>query len=508
MKKIDLHIHTIATISDAHFVFDLNAFVEYVTVAKLDAVAVTNHNVFDIDQFRAIKNALPATVFPGIEINLANGHLLLIACDRELDSFQSRCDQVTKKIQDKTDFITFDELVEIYGDLNAYLLIPHADKNPEITGDTLKMLQPYLSAGEVASSKKFIYAIKDAKKPTPVLFSDLRIQAHLKNFMGRQTYIDCSDITIGAMKSCLQDKNKVALSEDDGNSLFQIFEDGQMLSTGLNILLGERSSGKTFTLDRIRDVVENPKYITQFQLVQQDNISEKDFNTDVQNRRSIFISEYLSSFKGVTDEVIHINLHANDAQLNEFLTSLLKSAGEAGRQDAYSKAALFSENEFSTTDSESLSQLIGSIRDIIENIEFRPAIEKHISHRSLKNLACELILALRTRALELRKRRLINEIIKDVKIQLQMHTSATPVEEIDLYKYRIEIEKVKKFETIVNVLKQESTIYEENIQGFRIEAKKTPFTKSGDVKAVSGKRTAFSDAFKKYDHPMIIFENY
>lgn len=48
MKKCDLHIHTIATPSDASFTFNLNVLENYVRKMQLDVIAVTNHNVFDI----------------------------------------------------------------------------------------------------------------------------------------------------------------------------------------------------------------------------------------------------------------------------------------------------------------------------------------------------------------------------------------------------------------------------------------------------------------------------
>ena len=48
MKKCDLHIHTIATPSDASFTFNLNVLENYVQKMQLDVIAVTNHNVFDI----------------------------------------------------------------------------------------------------------------------------------------------------------------------------------------------------------------------------------------------------------------------------------------------------------------------------------------------------------------------------------------------------------------------------------------------------------------------------
>ena len=79
MKRIDLHIHTVPTISESAFTFSLDTFKKYVHEAHLDAVAVTNHDIFNGDQFREIQKALGATVFPGIEVNVENGHLLIIA---------------------------------------------------------------------------------------------------------------------------------------------------------------------------------------------------------------------------------------------------------------------------------------------------------------------------------------------------------------------------------------------------------------------------------------------
>jgi len=130
----------------------------------------------------------------------------------------------------------------------------------------LNRIASYVSAGEVDSAKKFIRAIKDETMLTPVLFSDVRIRDEMEKLPTRQTYIDCGDLTLNAIKACLQDKGKVALSATDGYKLFQIFDDGQKLSTGLNVLLGERSTGKTFTLDRINELHDNVKYIEQFSL--------------------------------------------------------------------------------------------------------------------------------------------------------------------------------------------------------------------------------------------------
>ncbi len=379
MKKIDLHIHTVSTISDRPFIFSLDSFKRYVTDARLDAVAVTNHDVFDGVQFRAIQQALPLTVFPGIEINLEKGHVLIIADPSELDDFESKAKQVSNRISKIGDNISVEQLVQIFGDLKNYLVIPHYDKGPPISGSTLEKLKPYVSAGEVDSAKKFVRNIKDASKITPVLFSDSRMTVDLLSLPTRQTFIDCGTLTLEALKSCLKDKSKVALSERDGNRLWQLFDDGQSLSTGLNVLLGARSTGKSHTLDQISKVVRNVKYIKQFSLVQQDEAySEREFASSVERKRSAFGDQYLAGFKRILDEITPVDLVANERAMEAYLATQSRFAEETDRRDAYSNATLFAEVEFPTGSTEMLHSLITSVRQVIENVEYRPIVEKHV----------------------------------------------------------------------------------------------------------------------------------
>ena len=502
MKKIDLHIHTVPGISDSDFVFCLDAFKRYVLEARLDAVAVTNHNIFDAAQFRTIKKTLGITVFPGMEVDLERGHLLIISDGSNLEDFESRASLVSQKITKIGDAISVEEMEKIFGDLRRYLIIPHYDKDPSIDGQTIEKIKSYISAGEVDSTKKFIRAIKDDAKLTPVLFSDIRISNALTDLPTRQTFIDCGDLTLDVIKSCLRDKAKVTLSEKDGNKLWQIFPDGQKLSTGLNILLGERSTGKTYTLNKISSTVGNVKYIKQFSLVQQDEDAyEREFKNDVQRKRSNFVDEYLSGLKNVLDSIMSIDLVANNRQIEEYLFTLLKSAEDADRRDAFSKTALFDEVEFPVGQTQTLCELIGSVRQVIENIEYKEIIEKHLVPESLKRLICELIKLLWDKALENKKKKLVNELVKDIKQHLNLRTSAVQVKDVDLYKVSMDIKRVERFTEIINFLKREAVVFEESIQGFRVEAKKEPFAGPGEIKEVSHVKTAFSDAFKKYEDP-------
>ena len=62
MKKVDLHIHTISTVKDRPFTFDINVLEDYVQSQKIDVIAITNHNVFDRNQYEQIRVKLSNTI--------------------------------------------------------------------------------------------------------------------------------------------------------------------------------------------------------------------------------------------------------------------------------------------------------------------------------------------------------------------------------------------------------------------------------------------------------------
>lgn len=502
MKKIDLHIHTVATMSDRPFTFNLDSFKRYVAEAKLDAVAVTNHDVFDADQFRVIQNALPVTTFPGIEINVDKGHILVLTHPTDIEDFGKKTSLVTKRIQSVGDNVSVEDLIAIFGDLSKYLVIPHYDKRPAIAGETLEALRPYISAGEVDSAKKFVRNVKDPAKLTPVLFSDSRMALGLDALPTRQTFVDCGTLTLEALKSCFQDKAKVALSERDGNRLWQVFDDGLRLSTGLNVLLGSRSTGKSHTLDKISKVVKNVKYIKQFSLVQQEDVnSEREFATGVERKRSAFGDEYLSGLKRVLDEVTSIDLDVDARSVDAYLSTLLRFADETDRRDAFSSVALFDEVDFVVGGTQTLHELIGSVRQVIENVEYRLIIEKHVALPSLKRLAVELIETLRKTSLDFKKKKVVNDLVKEVKQGLQVRTSAVQVKEVDLYGIAMNRKRIERFKEIVRLLRKSAVIFEDSLQGFRIEIRKESFSGAGEIKQASGRKLSFSDAFASYGAP-------
>jgi hypothetical protein len=501
MKKIDLHIHTVSTLSDYHFEFDLSKLKEYVEKLEIDCIAITNHNTFDFEQFNIIRENLDIVVFPGIEIDLEGGHLLLISDNSEIseiNDFSNKCERVRKLINTKDEYISLEQFQEIFPSLDKYLLIPHYHKKPIIKPEVIEQIETLISAGEVSSYKKFKACIKDEFSLVPVIFSDTRYFSEMKNFSTQQTWVDLEDITLSGIKSCLTDKQKVFLTKEEGNEFFQATAEGLMLSTGLNVLLGERSTGKTVTLDKIFNTHENIKYIKQFSLLQND---AQKFEELLSRRHSTVSEDYLKEFKKVVDNVKDIDLQQNINDIEKYLNSLLKFASDNEKADAYSNTKLFSENHFGVKDLLGLKKLINATITLRENTEFKTIIDRHINLKSLKSLEIELMKEfIRIEEANLKKE-WINNLITKVKDELRFRTSLTVPSDVDFYRIMIENEKMKKFVSIVDNIKIEKEIDRKEIRGFKIVATTKPFSNASHLKKICNRQVSLVSAYDKYLKP-------
>ncbi len=503
MKKIDLHIHTIPSPVDANFMFSIEKLIEYVEIANLDSIAITNHNLFDKDQFEEILQQIAIPMFPGIEIDLEGGQILVIGENTDLDDFDRKCAQVSSHYYDDANGpISVELLKGIFGDLSEYLLIPHYEKKPPVKEETLSRLNPYVVAGEVSSPKKFVYCLKRDDMLTPVYFSDCRIDQDLVSFPLRQTYLDCDEINLSALKLCLRDKNKVALSEKDGHSLFQVFADGQQLSTGLNVIVGERSSGKSHTLGRIAENFDNVCYLEQFSLVARDDEEDqRRFNELLSQQRSLFSKEYLTELQRVIEDVNEINLEEDDQSVDRYVESLLKHAEEIEKRDIFSEAKLYSEEPFQAIDQKGLKELIASTKHLVRNEEFREIIDRHISHEHLKALYVALMSYFATKEEERLKKDWINELVRQVRHNLQIRTAAPTISELEPYRIAMNVKKVEKFRALARLARQPREIERRSLRGFDLVARVGPFNGAGELKKESKSQMAFSDAYESYDDP-------
>ena len=498
MKKIDFHIHTVKAISDSMFEFDIDSLIKYVEQMEVDCIAITNHNLFDKEQFITICENLNIKVFPGIEIDLEGGHVLLISENEDIEDFDYKCNKVKDLIIRKNDTLSFEQFVEIFPILDKYLLIPHSDKNPPIKEETLIKLGIHYFVGEVTSLRKFKLYIKEESKPVPVIFSDFRFTENLTSFPTRQTFVNVEDVSLRAIKGSLYDKAKVSLSKEDGNDFFQATDSGVILSTGLNVIIGERSTGKTYTLDKICNNFDNVKYIKQFSLLQ-DN--EEDFKRKVTTRHSLISESYLKEFKEVVQDANQVNLKDNEVKVEKFIDSLKKYASESDKLDAFSKCKLFNETNFEIDDLDNLKKLITSTSNLLENTEYKSIINKHISNDVLKLLIVDLIKTYNEKHESNLKKLWLNEIIGNVKDSLRFRSTTTAIEDVDFYKTQLEKVKINKYCYIVKKLQTEKVIDSKEIRGFKIIAKTKRFTGAAQLKSISKSQLTFSNAYNNYNDP-------
>lgn len=460
MKKMDLHIHTVSTKRDKPFAFSIEKLKGYVIQEKVDLIAITNHNLFDAQQFSDITNALPIKVFPGIEVDIEGGHLIVITDPSDIDDFTEKCAKVYRLNETSEDsYISEAQFMEIFNDLGKYILIPHYEKEPKLPLERVPQISPYIKCGEACSAKKFIYMQSRSEKLVPVLFSDWRVEEKAQFPLGRQTYIDIDDVNMMSLKYALTDKAKVSLKPEDGNSLFQILDNGLQISTGLTVLLGKRSSGKTYTLDQINAQFPGGKYIKQFSLLSTDDEqSQRKFEAALKNRGNSVTESYLGPFKTVVDDVQSVNLEQDAKEIDEYLETLKKAGEDAQRQDIFSKANLYQESNFSIKNLSSLVEMIEAVETLLGSIEYKELVEKYVGRRSLLRLA----IALREQYIQEKTDSLhkeyVNSLITSVKKELSVRSSTTAVPDIDLYQILMNQHKVQVFHDVVKMIKNDSLI--------------------------------------------------
>lgn len=503
MKKFDLHIHTVSTVSDRPFSFSLDCLKKYVEDKDIDAIAITNHNLFNRTQYELIRDALSIKVFPGIEVDVENGHLLVITEEDDIDDFVKRCDKIFEMNgSSNTTSISESAFVNVFQDLKKYLLIPHYDKYPKLELGRISSLKEYITCGEVTSAKKFLSLKKADGSLVPVIFSDIRITDNDIDFPDRQTFLDTDELTLSAVKYSLMDSAKVSLSSEDGHVIFEVLDNGLKISNGLTVILGKRSSGKTYTLDRIDEQFEGGKYIKQFSLLSKDDATDQEkFEGLLKTKGSSVAEAFLAPFKEVVEDVKTIDLERDEQNVDKYVQALLTAASEAERQDVFAKCRLFHETPYGEKELNSLDDLINAVDLLIENVTYKSIINTFITNNDLLHLA----ISLREQYIKEKEQELkwhyINDVVNSIQQELQVHSSNTPIPNVDFYQVMMNKEKILKFGIIVNAIKRERVIEERNLYSYKVIAKAEPFSGAQRMQRVSHSRMVFSDAFSLYNRP-------
>lgn len=348
MIKADLHIHTLSTPWDEPFEFDLEQLRQHVVENRLDAIAITNHNTFDKEQYDAIARELSGccTVYPGVEISALNAHILVIVDSSNAAQLEIACSEICNVLgNDTRAFLSFDQLTEMFPFLDESIVIPHYSKDPAISNENLKKLEGCVSAIEVSSLAKAIRFNKMRTQVYPaVFFTDYRFGCEStdgtrKRYRPGGIYLRAASAAFPSVKAAFNFDD--VLLSSSGDSDFE-FAPGISVVNGLNLILGKRSTGKTFTLDRIESLCDegDAYYIRQGELV--DSSREDSFYKDLDNRFSNVVHAYLAPWEPILEEAIRRGTKATRKDVvRHYLDALKKHAETSTLSDNYSKCRLF-----------------------------------------------------------------------------------------------------------------------------------------------------------------------
>ena len=508
MKKIDLHIHTIANKlkNEEEFEFSIDDLINYINHNKLNIIAITNHNYFDNVQYedivRRVSMSCDCVVLPGMELNIESAHMLIISSEKTYDDLVAFSEKLENRILDSSDSIDYNELVEMFPNYRKCILIPHLYKRPEIKESTLKKFGNIIKTGEVKSPKIFERTKKEKDGLVPVIFSDTRIKKDMLNFPVNNTYIDIEKYDFNALKLVLEDKNRVFISHNKDNTQFDITNDGLTASNNLNVIIGERSSGKTYTLNNIYNSYKSSAdiiYVKQFQLT--GNSQEEVFDKNLIADNEKISSDDLRDIRLIIERLIDVDENY-DKRIDNYLVSLKEYAYKSQLDDIFSKTKIFNEDEFTIIDDTSSKVLIESIERILDSKKYKNIISKYIDVSKLKELLKEMIAIYRANYLNYSLHKEVNGIVSGIKKELSNKSSKSSIDIINLYnifKYDI---LVNKFNRLCNHLKNDNVIYSNRIMShFNIKVRRRAMKNVSEVKKHLKTSISISECFKLYGKP-------
>lgn len=506
-RAIDFHIHTLRTQSDNRDLdFDKERLRRYVSKLKLKAIAITNHNLFDKEQFEEVTDYLSAentVIFPGIEVNLENAHILVISPLDSIDSFSEACSKISAKVVTQDFSLNVNEFNEIFRDiLNDCLLIPHYKKAPEMSSNIISKINTNIVAGEVQNPKKFELMKKDTnERLCPVMFSDIRMGTLADSESEpapKITYISIDDITIPNLKIALSDKRYVALTRS-GEDNFIINSNLASASLGLNVILGKRSSGKTHLLDSIANIYgdDDTLYIKQFEIINQ--CTDNKFTALVDAQFKSITEKYLSGIKQLTEAVLNTkDENTSFAEIDKYLSSLKNYAENTAVRDIYANTKLFNENEFTNTEDSTGDTMIKSLSYLINNADYSEVLSENIV--ILKRIFLDILRKYREKILLNKLMEYVNAIITSTKKSLADKSSSRPIQDPDLYSSIKSIIINKKFDKLIIELRRPSKVKRLGVTygRFNIEVLKGTFDNVSDLRKHTGLSEPRHDIFNAY----------
>jgi hypothetical protein len=504
-KKIDFHIHTISSIKDAEFEFSLEWLKKYIEETDLDAIAITNHDLFEKKNFEEItRNLGEVKVYPGIELTLDIGHVNIVfpvACIDELSNFS---DWLSGIHQTQSDSITSEQLCAQLPcwDQGIYIFELGKSKGVKEIPDVFSNV---VCVGGVPNQLRFNIAKNNQEGLVPCLFSDAHAtnqdsgnRNKIENLKNKQTYLQIDSCEFEDIKKCLRDKSKVSINKENLKDAINI--DGVNISSGLNLVVGKRGTGKTYFLNKIKEYSDDECYeIKQFETARADEYIEKQRKEQGVKEFSLWQERYTKEFSKIKAYIQDMHNETND--IEKFLVDVKRFANEMARSNSSQKYLLFQETEFELPNIDYIRNALKNIKEVIDNKEIWSLLK---NNSQKKSHFIEVYSELRDIYLKYRQdselKQKINEIMRNVKSTITAWIGIDNVQECSVNKVIEKQQLEKKIDSFLKTIVVETPLKNDRLHGYQIRVNLIPYkTASQFQKAIGTQEAVNNDLIKAYN---------
>lgn len=268
--KIDIHVHTKKTKQGDALTREVapEKFSKIVQSTDVKILAITNHNVFDLEQFNQMETGLDGAVqiWPGIELDVIDdekrSHLIVIVSPQKREEFSEIVNRVTvgKSADDFT--ISLENTVEFFENLEPLYVAHYLGKKPDMSEASIENLLSMginpkrvikeatnsISAGIfIAHGHTSIYGsdVQDWDKYTEEVVKLPELRLSVDSF---EHFCLLLEKDVPAIDTAIERKHSEVLIlqpfEDETKVKIRAFND-------INIIFGPKGTGKTKILEAI-----------------------------------------------------------------------------------------------------------------------------------------------------------------------------------------------------------------------------------------------------------------
>lgn len=499
VKKIDFHIHTIASPKDYKFTYSSEWLQNYVKEANLDAIAITNHDLFDIDNFEKVKKDIPdVTVFPGIELSLEEGHVNIIFSEDNIHNLKNFSDWLSKRNTEHK--LHTDEYCNNMKNWEDGIYIFEMGKSNTLSIPPQIRNSSAIKVGGVSNQLKF-QSLYNQDIMIPVLFSDAHAslddtekERHdIELLKLKNTYLQIDECTFSEIKSCMSQKKGINTNKDNLRNVMEIGEHN--VSTGLNLIVGKRGTGKTIFLENVKKQFDDDDYyaIDQFETSQADNYIEDQRIEQGEYAFSEWKKQYESQFRAI-EEYLNRNEYEFNGLIEEYLKSVKNFAHDQVKSQSKSKFQLTKESNFEEIPLKNLFNYITKLKHLLDSTDMWNLLSD--SHNK-KQVFINTYNELRNIYIYIKQQNIIqsivNEIIDSTKKIVELNTGITAVKDCEISPIIQKIHIENEIDKFMNTIIVEKELKKENIHGYQIIVKLSPFTNASQFQKDLSINTAVKD---------------